>query len=622
VACGGRTLGHTYPFQYSYSLAGALLNETYPSGRGIDFDYDLAGRLFDITEGDQAIVWQITYATNGAFLSYNYGNDLTRQYSYNLKLQPQEITDSIPYSTACGGTTPYTGATTWYTDVQLLWGANATQNQSNNGNLQGQLINTCNNGTQANFSEGFQYDAVNRLAKFTDNGGGNNERDFNYDAYGNMWVTSNSSGFPSYGTTPSANVYNAANQRGDSGYAYDGAGNQTSINSVCPGSTCMKYDAENRQMSFGASGAMYQYDGNGKRVESSINGITTIYVYDAKGELAAEYSSASPTAQPPCQRCYLSWDHLGSVRLVTDDYGGVVSRHDYMPFGEEIASGFAGRSSLWGNLDQVSQRFTGKERDESGLDYFGARYYGSSLGRMTSPDPLPWLEWQHGNEEDDQNRFETYIANPQNLNMYAYVLNNPLSKTDPTGMNACGTNNDSSCKVTVTITDRSKDANGNYNDKYAGLKGNGSYNAVATVSVNGKVTGTFLGDTLSSGGKFATIANGTYDGVLHNHHGDPNKPSIELMTGGTNHIATIAPNPAQGGAMFATDVLIHPAGGTNSNPLGYTGLLPNGHGVSEACQLICSTQYGQFLGATGIRPADGSAPQRHFSVILNTSVNQ
>jgi hypothetical protein len=102
----------------------------------------------------------------------------------------------------------------------------------------------------------------------------------------------------------------------------------------------------------------------------------------------------------------------------------------------------------------------------------------------------------------------------------AYVDNNPLDKTDPTGMNACGTNNDASCRVTVTFTDRSKDKNGHYNDQFAKLKGNESYNAVASVYVNGKMVGTFLADTLSSGsGKFATIQNGTYEGVLHYHRG-------------------------------------------------------------------------------------------------------
>lgn len=69
-------------------------------------------------------------------------------------------------------------------------------------------------------------------------------------------------------------------------------------------------------------------------------------------------------------------------------------------------------------------KFTGKERDsESGLDYFGARYYGSALGRFTSPDwsanpePVPYAT----------------LSNPQSLNLYSYVLNNPLSKPDLDG---------------------------------------------------------------------------------------------------------------------------------------------------------------------------------------------
>jgi RHS repeat-associated protein len=65
--------------------------------------------------------------------------------------------------------------------------------------------------------------------------------------------------------------------------------------------------------------------------------------------------------------------------------------------------------------------FTGKERDtESGNDYFGARYYASSIGRMLSPDPS-------GLVFADQ-------TNPQSFNLYAYVRNNPLSFTDPSGL--------------------------------------------------------------------------------------------------------------------------------------------------------------------------------------------
>jgi len=84
-----------------------------------------------------------------------------------------------------------------------------------------------------------------------------------------------------------------------------------------------------------------------------------------------------------------------------------------------------------------ASRSTGKERDtESGNDYFGARYYASTMGRFMSPDPLPWIHWQNGNK-NDREKFAAYIANPQNFDLYAYVLNNPLSKTDPTGMYVC-----------------------------------------------------------------------------------------------------------------------------------------------------------------------------------------
>jgi RHS repeat-associated protein len=67
----------------------------------------------------------------------------------------------------------------------------------------------------------------------------------------------------------------------------------------------------------------------------------------------------------------------------------------------------------------VDQKFTGKERDaESGLDYFGARYYGSALGRFTSPDP---------------SKLSVLPAFPQTWNRYSYVYNNPLALKDSDG---------------------------------------------------------------------------------------------------------------------------------------------------------------------------------------------
>ena len=93
---------------------------------------------------------------------------------------------------------------------------------------------------------------------------------------------------------------------------------------------------------------------------------------------------------------YVTGDHLGSTRLLTNATGGVIRRFDYLPFGEEIPSGLYGRGSDYGgnsypNLgvagDETSRKFTGKERDsESGLDYFGARYFSAAQGRFTSAD--------------------------------------------------------------------------------------------------------------------------------------------------------------------------------------------------------------------------------------------
>jgi YD repeat-containing protein len=83
------------------------------------------------------------------------------------------------------------------------------------------------------------------------------------------------------------------------------------------------------------------YDGDGKRVAKSGPAGTTVYVYDVLGQLTAEYATmAGPT---PCHTCYLTWDHLGSTRLVTDENGVAVARHDFLPFGEEIAAGSAAR---------------------------------------------------------------------------------------------------------------------------------------------------------------------------------------------------------------------------------------------------------------------------------------
>jgi RHS repeat-associated protein len=68
-----------------------------------------------------------------------------------------------------------------------------------------------------------------------------------------------------------------------------------------------------------------------------------------------------------------------------------------------------------------------------GLDFFGVRYISSAQGRFTSPDPLVWQSWQNGNDEE-RAKFQEFISDPQNFNLYTYGRNNPLKYNDPTGL--------------------------------------------------------------------------------------------------------------------------------------------------------------------------------------------
>jgi RHS repeat-associated protein len=115
---------------------------------------------------------------------------------------------------------------------------------------------------------------------------------------------------------------------------------------------------------------------------------------------------------------YLHLDAIGNVRVVTDENQAVIERHDYLPFGEECTTGLC--ASNPGVVGGQPKRFTGKERDpETGLDYFGARYYGSKIGRFTTTDPV--YTWQEN------------LVDPQRWNRYAYARNNPLKYIDPDG---------------------------------------------------------------------------------------------------------------------------------------------------------------------------------------------
>jgi len=147
-------------------------------------------------------------------------------------------------------------------------------------------------------------------------------------------------------------------------------------------------------------------------------GKTTVFAHDASGKLVAEYSTelpASPTVN------YTATDPLGSPRVITNKQGEVLSRRDFMPFGEEVAPDASYRTATlkYGVADSVRQKFTGYQRDEEAdLDFAEARYYYNDHGRFTAVDPL---------------LASGKSANPQTFNRYAYTMNRPLILTDPSG---------------------------------------------------------------------------------------------------------------------------------------------------------------------------------------------
>jgi RHS repeat-associated protein len=116
---------------------------------------------------------------------------------------------------------------------------------------------------------------------------------------------------------------------------------------------------------------------------------------------------------------YYTHDHLGSPNIITNEAGEIEQRIDYNPLGAERLNEKTGFDS--------EHSFTGQKKDdESGLLYYGARYYDPKLGRFTQPDPVVV-------ENVNRPEFQEVMQNPQLLNSYSYTANNPVKYVDPTG---------------------------------------------------------------------------------------------------------------------------------------------------------------------------------------------
>jgi RHS repeat-associated protein len=152
---------------------------------------------------------------------------------------------------------------------------------------------------------------------------------------------------------------------------------------------------------------------------------TSVTIHDCSGSGCAPVNTTT----------YFHGDQIGSARLLSAGYGYPVWQGTFTPFGQEVSP----------EITSNHYKFNGKERGEAtegSLDYFGARYYSSVIGRWMTPDwsgepsPIPYAT----------------LTNPQSLNLYSFVTDDPLSHTDLDGYfqmapasGPCPNNNGDTC---------------------------------------------------------------------------------------------------------------------------------------------------------------------------------
>ena len=387
---------------YTYNLDGSVATVGYPSGRTISYGYNSAGRALSAVDQANGINYATgaTYAPQGALAGVTYGNTgsfagIVASNQYNKRLQPSRLQDTV----GVGGQAVL--------DLSYDFALGIANN--------GTIVKITNN-RDDNRSQNFTYDAMNRIrSAWTD--GTNWGSDYTVDAWGNLINKTQKTG--------KTGSEGALNQGADVTNRFLGMSYDASGNLLFDGNN-YTYDAENRIKT--AAGVTYTYDGTGERVAKSTGTLywggsskDALEESDAAGNLTSEYvffngkRCARRVVATGAVFYYFS-DHLGSSNVITDAGGNRQAESDFYPYGGEVV--------ILADSTANHYKFTGKERDtETGVDYFFARYYSSALGRFLTPDwsatpaAVPYAK----------------LGDPQTLNLYAYVQNNPITGIDPDG---------------------------------------------------------------------------------------------------------------------------------------------------------------------------------------------
>ena len=264
----------------------------------------------------------------------------------------------------------------------------------------------------------YGYDAQNRLTSASGPWG---EMGFTYDAAGNRESRDANGMVETYSYLPGTNRLSGVyGEGGTDYYQYDDAGNRTTGDGKQ-----FEYDQENRLERCYAEGALvgeYTYNGLGQRVAKTVEGVTTLFVYDQDGRLILETEAGAEGAG----REYLhrgenrlamydiagyAWyffqnDHIGTPVAVTDADNRIVWEAVYLPCGEAAVNP--------ASLIEFNLRFAGQYYDkETGLLYNYHRYYDPKTGRYLTPDP---------------------IGLAGGIDLYTYTHNNPINMIDPYGL--------------------------------------------------------------------------------------------------------------------------------------------------------------------------------------------
>ena len=404
----------SYSMNYGYNLGGALTSQTYPSGRVVNYAFDDGARLSQVSSGATIYASQFDYTSSpGLLKSITMGNGAVENYVYNSRLQLQslELTNSGTqlqrYDYKYGVYNPAT---------------NTLDESQNNGQI-AQIEGFIS--AQKQWQQRFAYDSVGRLSSAREFRGDNGQQsyliNYEYDVFGNRYQKqAQNGGNPFTQVWVEAGQIDQATNRFAANITYDNSGNIT-VDSKFR-NLQFQYDANNRakqSANADGSGAVVSiYDATGQRVATQAGGVlTNVLVYDASGKVIAEYSSTTI----PRGTQYVFSDHLGSPRTITSTSGTVVSRHDYLAFGEELGTvGMRSPGQGYGAADAPRQKYAGMENDDAtGMSHTLWRRYDSLSARWTAPDPYDG---------------SMVIEDPQSFNRYSYVNNDPVNHNDPTGL--------------------------------------------------------------------------------------------------------------------------------------------------------------------------------------------